>query len=925
MIILQIMQHPAIKAERVDLAYLPPSYHQQQQQLQQQQKQQAQQQQSRTTQQSQNVQHNQNAQPSTKRTATNSVNGNKGDANIETQPDFQSIKGVFGWTVIDKINIPYILRSDKQFVSVRIVEMKLLSRYPNSYPDDLGKQAPLTSFFITANEAKLLNEINLQHCAGEYGKKEFSTKDLIVLLSDFINFYNLVKKTFPDAAVARQEAAETAGWLQIKNTVTPYVKRQENKFVPLSVIKYAAGLLTNESVSGLPPTKRECDLLNQACKTAGVEFVFSDSTTRLINIKDILKISPVDIIELPSSNPLKHATYMELPTTSSRPVEKPKLATSPVQSNLVRPQVQPYMFQPGLQLDMIRTQIQGSVNRPDHNGSRFQIPPQAGIQGNPMANPRMIDPRMQEMYRFQYGTNSRPIMSNGPPNARIGQVPSYNPFVSQVNPMAMQYYTNIQSNQNGRSTVPASQQSKEMSQQRPMSNGPETSPRAQSRPSSGSIPQSGSRPSSTSRPPSGSPLGSPLSPTSFQQFPRSCANVGLSPVADTMTGAQIPMLNGGLAIQQMQNMCSQRFPVSKEQIHSPVSQNQQFIQGISGLSHQDPNIQKHTQLPLPNNSFPPNVQRSVQPSANQEIPGLFSPTGSNVAPPKQNMSTHATAPPPPLQLMSNPTLTSVTKTVSHDLPSINQIISPEVSVTQTSDVVVPVLDDSNTVVSMPAPRNQPLPTTISAAKPQVSLVKCIEGAWLNNKSISCLFLEQDGRNGRYCLVEAVCKLYFNGCSVNEFLFALENVLNVPLITCNEMEEKAFIQYYSLPVVTLKCNKMIKFDDLEKYFPQLTYMFPSKEAIAQSENEVDQTDLPDAVEMTSHTVGMTTEEIEASMPTTMNQMAMQDGDKRPGELLIENFPSKRPRLQGKFKIFVYISKSIFSSSVYIYSILNIMTK
>jgi hypothetical protein len=137
--------------------------------------------------------------------------------------------------------------------------------------------------------------------------------------------------------------------------------------------------------------------------------------------------------------------------------------------------------------------------------------------------------------------------------------------------------------------------------------------------------------------------------------------------------------------------------------------------------------------------------------------------------------------------------------------------------------------------------------------------------------------------------------------VNEFLFALENVLNVPLMTCNETEEKAFIQYYSLPVVTLKCNKMIKFDDLEKYFPQLTYMFPSKEAIAQSEGEPDQTDLSDAVEMAGHTIGLTAEEIEASMPATMSQLSAHVGEKRAGDPLLDGIASKHKRLGGKVEM------------------------
>lgn len=133
------------------------------------------------------------------------TNGNNEQADAEkikiseNQIDFSSVKGIFGWTTVDGVNVPYIFRKDKQFVSVRIVEQKLLSKYPNSYPDELGKHQPLTSYFITGHEAKLLNEINTVHCGGEFGQKQFNSKDLIVLLEDFVDFYNLVKKTFPEA------------------------------------------------------------------------------------------------------------------------------------------------------------------------------------------------------------------------------------------------------------------------------------------------------------------------------------------------------------------------------------------------------------------------------------------------------------------------------------------------------------------------------------------------------------------------------------------------------------------------------------------------------------------------------------------------------------------------------------------------------
>ena len=56
-----------------------------------------------------------------------------------------------------------------------------------------------------------------------------------------------------------------------------------------------------------------------------------------------------------------------------------------------------------------------------------------------------------------------------------------------------------------------------------------------------------------------------------------------------------------------------------------------------------------------------------------------------------------------------------------------------------------------------------------------------------------------------------------------FVF-LQRVLQVELYECSETEEAAFVQYYNLPVKKLKCNKIVRVEDLEKYFPQLNYMF-----------------------------------------------------------------------------------------------------
>lgn len=831
-----------------------------------------------------------------------SENEDKFNEISETQPDFQSIKGVFGWTVIDRVNIPYILRKDQQFVAVRIVERKLLSHYPNAYPDDLGKHAPLTSSFITISEAKLLNEINLQHCAGEYGKKDFTTKDLIVLLSDFVTFFNLVKKTFSRGDVARLRAAcpGSARWLQIKNTVTPYVVRPDGRYVPLSVIQYAAGLLTYENVSGVSATLAECEMLNEACKNAGVEFVFTDTATRLININNITRLSPIDVIELPSRNPLKHATYMELPTTCSAQVSEnmetvtrlPQIKVSQLSQQL--PASQAYRFEPNIEQDMMRNSFRSriSVNEQTVCVPSMSLNPQ--YPGN-----QMIDPRMSHLYRMQHPMPNKPMMKQ---NAGMSNIlPScYGSHLNQnvsprVNPM-LRFYQNLINNQQPKSlalTNPATERVPEpprLPTENSIDLNNHRSPGSCSNPSPWPCPPQ-SRPSSGQRPPSGSSISSPahamsppahvLSPPPSRAGPNAMSAITHSTSDKTTSGCggQPPSC---VALQLIQNMCTKRFPGALPLVPPGTSTSEFSFSKQDGASHAIPSLFPHFRDPLllsqsrtVTKSNVPEVNsllnqirpgQGLQPSANPEIPRLFTPTGTSVVyqvpPTSQTVLCNSVASPPSLRMRS---------------PAIAQPYT--------------LCQNAQGVLTLPQPRpitQQQLlpPQTVSTVK-QTShgaLVNCIKGAWLNNRSISCLCLEQEGRNGRFCLVEAVCKLYFNGCSVHEFLFALENVLNVPLLTCSDAEEKAFIQYYSLPVDALKCNRMIKFGDLENFFSQLTYMFPSIEAKEQGEGDFEQETIQE-IERSSgpspavNGVVLITAQIEAAIPTSISNSDTQRGEKR----------------------------------------------
>ena len=112
--------------------------------------------------------------------------------------DEDSRKGRFGWHGIEKTFMPYIFKTSgsgsagkftEKFISVRMMEIKILYKFINVLPTEINKCLNITSYYITDQEAKLLNEINFKHADLQFGKDPFSTKDLVVKLSDAEQIY----------------------------------------------------------------------------------------------------------------------------------------------------------------------------------------------------------------------------------------------------------------------------------------------------------------------------------------------------------------------------------------------------------------------------------------------------------------------------------------------------------------------------------------------------------------------------------------------------------------------------------------------------------------------------------------------------------------------------------------------------------------
>lgn len=108
--------------------------------------------------------------------------------------DTPSLKGQFGWERINQDEaVPVIVRSnDVRYSPVRIVETEIIKKF-EVLPQNVFQCITLKSFYLTSTEAKLLNNINFNHCNNRYGDGFFSTKDVIISANDVKELSSFLK------------------------------------------------------------------------------------------------------------------------------------------------------------------------------------------------------------------------------------------------------------------------------------------------------------------------------------------------------------------------------------------------------------------------------------------------------------------------------------------------------------------------------------------------------------------------------------------------------------------------------------------------------------------------------------------------------------------------------------------------------------
>jgi len=201
--------------------------------------------------------------------------------------DEESKKGRFGWFDIEKTYLPYIFRYTREmFTSVRMVERKLLNRYLQVLPQEVNSCTSIRSYYLTDNESKLLNEINLKHTDCTFGKEAFTSKDLVVRLKDAKEFYKFLDLCHKKLVLKKSNASDRCGFFRINGeSVVPYTVKNGTKYVPLFYFEGETDhlKLKSEEVEGW-----DLAYLKFCCKVQGIRSeLFNNDICKVVALDEI--------------------------------------------------------------------------------------------------------------------------------------------------------------------------------------------------------------------------------------------------------------------------------------------------------------------------------------------------------------------------------------------------------------------------------------------------------------------------------------------------------------------------------------------------------------------------------------------------------------------------------------------------------------
>lgn len=151
--------------------------------------------------------------------------------------DEESQMGHFGWPVTESdiySGIPYILRGNEKYFVIRMIKMKPpISNYLHCLRQDIYSHYTKLTLHVTEAEARLLNEINKNHCDYKFGQQLFTTESLLIKCSDAYALYEFLDTCYKHLAMCSQKIPNKIGFIQFDYIVVPFVYVHSELYMPL--------------------------------------------------------------------------------------------------------------------------------------------------------------------------------------------------------------------------------------------------------------------------------------------------------------------------------------------------------------------------------------------------------------------------------------------------------------------------------------------------------------------------------------------------------------------------------------------------------------------------------------------------------------------------------------------------------------------
>ena len=183
----------------------------------------------------------------------------------------------------------------------------MIAKFSAYLPWNVFSCINIKSYYVTENEARLLNDINTNHCEYQYGYEPFTTKDVVVCLPDVNTLYKFLETSKDIFHYGLSKSGiNWLGFINISGSlIVPYIAKKGKeskiveKYVPQSLVQKSVLLVKVEKIE---MTEWDASYLRMLCVYAGIEHIQSsiqsnDSLCLLNDLKWDSSLCPLHIEE----------------------------------------------------------------------------------------------------------------------------------------------------------------------------------------------------------------------------------------------------------------------------------------------------------------------------------------------------------------------------------------------------------------------------------------------------------------------------------------------------------------------------------------------------------------------------------------------------------------------------------------------------